>query len=883
MATSSVSDINSASSSSPRDVFNDPTVQELFTTNKIDVKPVISFHISQDILAFKKQLLVGLNENLFNLKVSAERLTDSSFLSSLHFLSVVSSDSLAIRASAEDINSGDFQSKLASASAADITGNASAGEYTALTGVFGYLLIEGQRIPIGTNPHETKTNRGYPDTLIEIKNRINSLPIESQADIVNGKLVIFSPAGRAVSVGDFTSGGKTNGLQLVAVPQRDASDILGGFVSSVNPRVDTTFASVQKIRSFTAVDMSNNPLANANTPLYGISGNVTINGIPVAFDTAGVADSLQLFANRINSISSSLGASASVDGNNRLVIVSTDYTKPLSVQDATTGGFAGGPGGLGLSRSANSGSKDTAAASAIGLYDVTVIGTAQRQKNVSYSAAEITGNSSATAATPLGLTGNLVINGTKVYLFSYENLNDMASVLNGMGAGVTASVVENKLVLESSSANSVGFTLTDNSSGGTRGGLGIGVLSRDAKSVPLQVFTGNISANLNTFLAGISGYLQFKNSNTTLTAVINPTTITVASASGLQAGDVLTLNPGGAAQEEKQIVSISGTTITLDAAMNFAHAAGEAATNVRTIQVGLQGTTDTAQRLVDAINNKRGAGVTASIDANNRLVFSSTQPAITPITDATTGGNAGTQGAFGLLLFQSQAVQAQNAVYQVNGVTYSQPTNTVTDGVPGVRFQLQSGSFPGSSNIMISTEVTEQDNVANIEDMIKNFAVKFNDSLKTLNKLTQFNTHSEDEGAFYRNAGLETFKNTLVSSVTTPVTIANNTEISLQDIGARLDEKLNGILNSTLSLDEDKLHKEITQNLKSVVALFNSQYNGIGERVSSLLNALILGDGIPKVDMRLEDKFTLFKQLEQQVLFSFFGSQQKGQVVSQQA
>lgn len=880
--TSPVNSTVTADLNAARGLFQDTDVQQLLTTNKVNVRPVISFQISQDFLTFKKQLLVDLNQKLFNLKVSSERLTDPSFFSALHFVSVISSD-LAVRASTEDFNTDAYQSKLASASAEEITGNSSANEYTALTGVSGYLLIEGKRITVGTNPYETKSDKGYADSLMELKNRINSLDIESRADIVNGKLVIFSPAGRTASVGDFTYGGKENGLQIVPVPKWDVSDVLSNFITGQNPRVTPTQAEILQVQSFTAGDLSGNKQATSSTPIYGISGNVIINGIPVAFDTSGITDSLQSFANRVNALSSRLNAAAYVDADNRLVLYSTERTKTLEVRDETAGGFAGGPGGLGLSRSANSGSIDTSAASTVGLNDISIMGIAQRQKNVSYSAAEITGNSSATETTTLGISGNLVINGTRVYLMSYESLKDVASVINGMGAGVTASILDGKLHLESSSANSVGFTLADNSTGGAKGGLGVGTPSREVRSAPLQVITGNMSADENTFLNGISGSLQFKDANTTLAAGVGAgiNIITVAGASGLQTGDVLTFNPGQANEEERQIAALSGTTVTLNVVTAFAHAGGETVTNIRTLKINLQGTTDTTQRLVDAINNDGGTGVTASIE-NGRIVLRASQPDMPAITDATTGGYAGTPAAFGLMLSSSTVVQPQNAVYQANGVVYSQPTNTVSGGVPGIQFQLQSAMYPAADNITVSTQVTEQDNVSNIENMIKNFALKFNESLKTLNTLTQIDTEQVQEGAFFANAGLDDLKNALVSSVTTPVKLSDTSQVKLDDIGARLDEKVDGILNSTLSLDEDKLKKQIAQNLTSVVSLFNSKHNGIGARISSLLNALILGDGIPRVDTRLEDKFTLFKQLEQ-MTFSAFGKEKQGQVFSQQA
>lgn len=880
-ATSTINPISSADLNAARELFQDTGVQQILTTNKINVRPVVSFQISRDFLTFKKQLLIDLNQKLFNLKVSAERLNDPSFLSSLHFISVVSSDT-AVRAATENFNSDAFQSKLASASAEEITGNASANEYTALTGISGYLLIEGQRITVGTNPYETKSNKGYADSLMELKNRINSLDIESRADIINGKLVIFSPAGRTASAGDFTYGGKTDGLQLTPVPQREVSDVLSNFITGQNPRITPTQAEIQQLQSFKAEDISGNKQANGSTPLYGISGNVIINSIPVAFDTSGISDSMQSFADRVNALSSQLNAAAYVDTNNRLVLYSTDRTKLLDVQDKTTGGLAGGSGGLGLSRSANSGSMDTSAASTVGLNDISIMGIAQRQKNVSYSAAEITGISSATETTSLGISGNLVINGTRVYLMSYESLKDVASVINGMGAGVTASVVQGKLILESNSANSVGFTLTDNSTGGARGGIGIGTMSRDVRSVPLQVITGNMNVDENTFMDGISGSLQFKSANTTLAAGVGAgvNIITVAGASGLQAGDVLTLNPGQANEEERKITALSGTTITLNVVTAFAHAGGETITNIRTLKINLQGTTDTPQRLVDAINNDGGMGVTAAIE-NGRIVLRASQPAMPSITDATTGGYAGTSGSFGFQLSSSTAVQPQNAVYQMNGVTHSQPTNSVSGGVPGVQFQLQSALYPGSDSVAISTQVTEQDNVTNIEALIKNFAIKFNESLKTLNVLTQFDTGTMEEGSFFASAGLEGLKNMLVSAVTMPVKLLETNQITLEDIGARMDEKLNGILNSTLTMDEDKLKKQIAQNLTSVVSLFNSQYNGIGARISTLLNALILNDGVAGVDTRLEDKFTLFKQLEQ-MTFSSFGKEKQGQIFSEQ-
>jgi len=241
-------------------------------------------------------------------------------------------------------------------------------------------------------------------------------------------------------------------------------------------KVDS-LAVAQKNRSFEASLITGDGDTDYDTVLTGVSGNLTINNKTVEIGVSGETDTLRNIMYKINE-TKDIGVETSLAGN-RLVITSNgELATDIDIEDNTTGGSAGGPGGLGLTRSANSGSTDTTAGMVISPQDAqfTVY---QRQINSSYTAALISGDENATANTRLtSLSGTLTINNTVFTMGvteSTDTLNNIKETINDADIGVRAEIKENRLVLTANANDTNEFKITDKTTGGLSqlGGLGL--------------------------------------------------------------------------------------------------------------------------------------------------------------------------------------------------------------------------------------------------------------------------------------------------------------------------------------------------------------------------------------------------------------------------
>jgi len=773
--------------------------RQLMTLSAQSPTSILNYRLQQYQEEGNSSLLRGLNLKLFNLRVSAEKLANPSWEGVMQRWIVVSSNPQILTAQISFTNTSDFQQKFASFSAAEITGNPFATPNTKLSGVFGYLLINGKKISIGTSKVSTDDTRGIYDTLNSIASRINNTEdLEIKAEVLDNRLVLTSPSGRDLSAADKTLGGDKGGLGLRVLPVWSEEEVLSQFIPNLTSPL--TIAQIQKVSSFSASLIADNPSATADTILWGVSGNLNINGKLVTVNTAGIADTLNTIAERINR-RLDIGVKAEVE-NNRLILTSLDFAKPISIIDETKGGFAGGPQGLGLSRSANSGGKDTSSATYQASYQVKVVGIAKAQKNISYQAGEITGNEQAETSTPLGLSGYLTINETKIYLNPTQSLDDLRAIINSLSLGVEASLSDGQLILASSSPTTNTFTLEDQTTGGLRGGLGIGRPSTVVKGASAQLITGNLEANADTYLTEISGLLK-----------------------------------------------INGKEIIL----------------------GLPNSTDTLSRIAERINQTSGIGVVASIE-DDRLVLRSTSASAINIEDYTTGGYAGGKGALGLVTSSSTFQAPQNAVYTVDERIYSQPSNLVRDGIPGVIFTLRSpSSLLDGEVITVATQVTSQNSIELVESSIQSFVEDYNQVMTSLNEYLTLT--SEEKGAFYQNQTLLNFRDKLKGNVLEGVESAT---LSLSQVG--ITTVSNGKKDFTLKLSKSKLSELLASNLIQVVSLFNNPEDGIALRVAKQLNSLVLGDGIPDIDIGNRLRFTLYQPSKLPVTLGTTG--QEGSIVN---
>lgn len=85
----------------------------------------------------------------------------------------------------------------------------------------------------------------------------------------------------------------------------------------------------------------------------------------------------------------------------------------------------------------------------------------------------VASDAQASASNPLNLTGSFVIRGTTVNVAATDSLVDIKNKINAAGGGVTASVVDNRLILKATSTGTANAITVDADSDGILGALGV--------------------------------------------------------------------------------------------------------------------------------------------------------------------------------------------------------------------------------------------------------------------------------------------------------------------------------------------------------------------------------------------------------------------------
>lgn len=477
--------------------FQNTDVQKLFRITKQLPLPFIEDMARITLSQNRQSILKNLNVKLFNLKLKSEILSDTSFEGVANLLTVISSSPHAISGIISSANTTDQLKRIVSLTSQEITGDSTANEYTKLN-VQGEIIIQGKKIPIGFSPLlESSYSTGY-DSLYSIARKINNSELNVTAKIINDRLVILSF--QDISFADNTWGGKSNGLGLRMMPTKGEGEILTYFVKDTH--IPKNLATTQKYSSYKISSITNNENATQLTPLYGVEGNLIINNVVISVNPGGVVDTAQTLINRINS-TRNIGATAEfIDG--RIVIKSSDLAKQLNITDETKGGYMQG---LGLTRAGKKGNGDIMSSIWFEKHNVQIISLASYQKNISYSVQEITGDNSSDEKSALGLSGYLMINNTRIYIFPNYSLSDIKSLINILQKDVRAEISGKRLLLVNATQDRTYFNIDDKTSGGQRNGLGIGKDKREIIGLHPKIISGIPSADKDTIL-NISGILR---------------------------------------------------------------------------------------------------------------------------------------------------------------------------------------------------------------------------------------------------------------------------------------------------------------------------------------------------------------------------------------
>ncbi len=288
--------------------------------------------------------------------------------------------------------------------------------------------------------------------------------------------------------------------------------------------------------------------------------------------------------------------------------------------------------------------------------------------------------------------------------------------------------------------------------------------------------------------------------------------------------------------------TISGGTLTSGAYSGATFTSNGSGTK----NVTIDATNNTLEGIRDAINTAK-VGVTASIvnDGSGtpyRLALSADNSGVSNSIKITTSGGDGTintllahdPGGLPAAQHLNQTIAAQNAVFDVNGISVSKTSNNVTDAIEGVTLTL-SKVTTAPVTLTVARDTTA------VTDAAAAFVKGFNDLYTALKNASAFKSKSALEGDGTLRQ-LQSQLRTIASDVVSGGTLTNLYQ-------AGITFKVDG----TLQLDSAKLSGALATNFSDVANLFNAS-TGYATKFDALATATLAAGGtIPARISRIED------------------------------
>jgi flagellar hook-associated protein 2 len=348
-----------------------------------------------------------------------------------------------------------------------------------------------------------------------------------------------------------------------------------------------------------------------------------------------------------------------------------------------------------------------------------------------------------------------------------------------------------------------------------------GVTAQDAVFTSLGSNLSTLSTDLQA-LVDPTGVLAGKEGSSS-----DPTVLTLTSASSTAVAGTHTVVVNSLAQTSSADTAEIGTSDVLSGGVTIQVGSGKA----HTIAVPSSG--DQTLAGLSAAINAAGIGVTANVitDTNgSRLsIVSGTGGVAGQLTvsstlqDTTENVPGSSSAALALTTIQS----GLDASLTVDGVSVTSGSNTVSDAIPGVTFQLLAPS-PVTNDTAETVQVVITNNTSDVTSALNTFITDYN---TTINAITaqEGNTASGSPEPLYGSPVLAQLQEELQSTLSAQYGSGAITSLTQLGIEANQD--------GTLTLDSDTLTSALNSNYSDAAGFF--QNNGtFGAALTSLLNNL---------------------------------------------
>lgn len=365
----------------------------------------------------------------------------------------------------------------------------------------------------------------------------------------------------------------------------------------------------------------------------------------------------------------------------------------------------------------------TATSEAIaGTYNLAVSKLAQAQKVAS------TAQQDSTSA--LNKSGQFVVNGKAVQVDQTDSLRSIAQKVNGLNAGVTASIIDG-------GAGSTYLTFTSNNTG-AKNTIQMADLSGDSVLADLGVVSGAAGIR-ETITNGATSKVFGKN---------NEAVGTMMGATGLGPASF----------------TINGTTVNVDLS------------------------TDNLQTIANSIN-AAVTGVSASVRSiteNGTTTYkldiagTSGTPTFSDVSGNALAAMGITQRSYG-----SQLVGAQDAEYSLDGVNLTSATNTITSAIPNVTLTLlkANATTPETSTLSLTKDT------AAVKAKIGSFKDAYNDAIDFIRTYSQFDKDTFASGPLFGDPVAAQLEQQVSSMMFSNVPGLSGSSTNLTSLGFNLDDK----------------------------------------------------------------------------------------------
>lgn len=374
---------------------------------------------------------------------------------------------------------------------------------------------------------------------------------------------------------------------------------------------------------------------------------------------------------------------------------------------------------------------------------------------------KISSTAQSSTTTALGYSGSFVVNGRAVTVEASDTLTSIAGKINSAGSGVTASVING-------GANSAYLTITSGSSGASNA-VQIANLSGTALS-SLGFTTGAASFRDQVDADSVRSY-GFSSASTVLSSLIG------TSASGT--------------------FDIGTATISIDFA------------------------TDSLQDIANKINADSNSNATALVVAvtkngktTQKLEITGNGGALPTITDT-----SGLLEAIGFYkrAFSNELVGAQDAEYTLDGFSFTNSSNTISDLIPGATVTLlkANATTPEKSTLTFSKDT------AAISSSFSGLVSAYNDVVSYIKQTSSFDPETFASGPLFGDSSVAQVESTLSSLIFR--TVGTGSLKNLAQIGFSFDK------DGKLELDKSKLEQALSSDPEGVRRLMMA----VGESTSN--------------------------------------------------